>query len=369
MSIQESTIQLKTIQFLSTAVCSAIAETSTFPLDMIKTRIQMQGDAVRLKKSNHEHLSMERKNFGKSGYRQMSTICPDTGKTIMHEGWAHVEQAIGITKNQIKSGSMKYKNKPVTKIIGNVYKKRGFAGFYTGLQPAIIRHCVYSGSRMTLYETARDYFLEKNRQKGLVRSTNRKDGKKVTANLTFAQSAFLAGTCGSLGQLIANPLDLAKVRMQSGEAKSLLQVYRATPNFKSFYAGAAPNLSRAFFVNQGDLMTYDRLKQGLLDTGYLEEGALLYTLCSLGSGIVSCLLATPFDTIKTRTMNQPRNSKGKGLYYNKGMLQAATTIVKNEGFISLYRGYFFALPRMVIWSQVFWHMNENLRSIFGMKPF
>lgn len=293
---------------------SFVSESVTFPLDVIKTRLQLQGDASRTYECNNARK--------------------------------------------------KYKNRGYFRTAAYIFKTDGvYKGFYRGISPALLRHCIYSGIRLPLYEIARD---EIKRRKNVV-DVQRK-GSKIPAGLSLPEAIILAGSCGAIGQIAANPTDLLKVRMQSGEAQTIRQAYRHLPTIRSMWAGCTPNVSRAIMVNQGDLMTYDTLKNYILTHGYLEECSLLHFICSTSAGFMACCMSTPFDVAKTRIMNQPQGSGG-GQYYGNNMFKLMRLVLVNEGFFALYKGFFAAWPRMFIWSQVFWHSNENIRKLLGMKPF
>jgi len=186
--------------------------------------------------------------------------------------------------------------------------------------------------------------------------------------MPLGQAMLIVGFSGGLAQFLASPTDLLKVRMQSGEAKTLGQAIRQLPNLQSWWRGATPNVYRAVCVNQGDLMTYDRVKGYMLRNEYMEEGPLLHFTASACAGFIACCFATPADTIKTRMMNQGSTADGKGRYYN-GVAHCARLIIQKEGFMAFYRGFFAAWPRMALWSQFFWHSNETIRNMLGLKPF
>ena len=296
---------------------SLFAETATYPLDTIKTKLQLQGDI----------------------------------------------------QQQATKGV--YKSRSYLKTIVYISKNEGILTLFRGLPPALLRHVIYSGARMPLYEAIRDRV----RDDKLNNQTKGKVYKKIPEGLSLPQAILIAGFCGSFGQFLASPTDLLKVRMQSGEYKSFYTAYKSVPNFKSFWRGSTPNVWRAFFVNQGDLMTYDQLKSFILNnpnTFYLTEGSLLHFVCSFGAGLIACSLALPFDTVKTRIMNQQKQTSGimnQQQFQYKNMMHAFRLMIVNEGIFSLYRGFFAAWPRMALWSQCFWHANENIRKFLDMKPF
>lgn len=329
---------LTTNQRLTLAIGSSmVAEVTTYPLDFIKTKLQIQGEYAKTAANN---------SIGKNG----------------KVAAASSQQRLGMTRIAYKS-----------------IRKEGALSLYKGISPAMLRHLVYSGVRMPLYETARDYFNNKsseknsNQQNWETKTTSTTTGKppktKIPQGLTLWQAMVIAGASGGFAQWLASPTDLIKVQMQTGQAKSLSgamrHLYKQGPS--SWWRGATPNVGRAIFVNQGDLMTYDRVKVFMINNQYLEEGYKLHFFASLSAGFVACCFAMPADTIKTRLMNQPI-VKGKGVYYT-GVIHCVRVMLKNEGFFSFYRGFFSAWPRMGLWSQMYWHTNESLRGVFGLKPF
>ena len=62
----------------------------------------------------------------------------------------------------------------------------------------------------------------------------------------------------------------------------------------------------------------------------MADGRLLYFTASMCAGLVSAILGTPADVVKTRMMNQPRCDAGKGLYYSNSfdcLRQAVTKVI------------------------------------------
>ena len=99
-------------------------------------------------------------------------------------------------------------------ICREVIKKEGFSKLYFGMSPAIYRHVVYTGFRMTSYQHFRS---------------------QMGKNPPLYQTAMLGMTCGGVGQLIANPFDVVKVQMQN-EGRRVLQglAPRVTTSSHSF---------------------------------------------------------------------------------------------------------------------------------------
>ena len=89
-----------------------------------------------------------------------------------------------------------------------VVKEEGLTRLWQGVTPGMARHVVYSGVRMTLYDVLR---------------TKYKASKTVGQDIGVMDRAVLGMVSGGLGQLVASPADLVKVRMQM-EGRRRLQV-------------------------------------------------------------------------------------------------------------------------------------------------
>ena len=102
-------------------------------------------------------------------------------------------------------------------------------------------------------------------------------------------------------------------------------------------------------VNIGELVAYDTGKKYLLN--YMNDNVYCHGLASLHSGFWSTLLSTPADVIKTRMMSDS----------NHTMTRVARDIIKNEGFLSLWKGFIPIWCRLAPWQFIFWVTYEQLR--------
>ncbi|KAH9414676.1 mitochondrial uncoupling protein 4-like [Dermatophagoides pteronyssinus] len=304
------------IKYTFSFLAASCAETITYPLDLIKGRLQIQGEIA----------------FEQHAKNQTKRLIPNRGM---------FGTAVGIVQEE------------------------GFLRLWQGLSPAIYRHIVYSGVRMTFYEYIREDLLGKN-----------SDG---TIPLW---KALIGGTvAGVTAQFLASPADLVKVQVQM-EGRRRLQgleprVRNARHAFMKIYyeggirglwKGWMPNCQRAAFVNLGDLTTYDTAKHLILKHTNMKDNIYLHAMSSVCSGLVAALLGTPADVIKTRVMNQPTDNTGRGLLYRSSM-DCLIKSVKGEGFFSLYKGFIPCWIRMGPWSLLFWLSYEKLRKIWGVTSF
>lgn len=302
-------------KFVLSACAAAVAEIVTFPLDLTKTRLQIQGEAAL---SGHGDGGSRRRS-----YRGM------------------IRTAAGIVQEE---GPLK---------------------LWQGITPAIYRHIVYSGVRMLSYEQLRESRL----------------GRNEDGSFPLWKSGLGAMVAGAIGQFFASPTDLVKVQMQmegrrrvEGKPPRVQGAYHAFVKIiseggvRGLWAGWVPNVQRAALVNLGDLATYDSVKHVLLQNTALQDNIKCHGLSSICSGLVAAAMGTPADVIKTRIMNQPRDSYGRGLLY-KSSLDCLVQSVRGEGFWSLYKGFLPTWMRMAPWSITFWLTFEQIRRISGISPF
>jgi hypothetical protein len=266
------------------AACAG--ETATFPLDFTKVRLQLQNEL---------------------------------GKTLTGEV---------------------AKSKPLGMFgtAAHILRTEGLLAMYGGLSAAALRQFVYGGIGVGLYAPIRQLVI------------GDLDPKNAPLHLRVLAGAM----SGSLGQLVANPFDLVKVRIQAdGRLKSLGQEprYRGTldalrrvpkeEGISGFAKGLGPSIGRAAVINGCGIASYDWTKVQVFRLTGQEKGLVPQIIGSLVSGLVSAIVSTPFDVVKTRMMNQP---KGATLYSSG--LDCAIKTAKAEGVLGLYKGFFPAYARL-----------------------
>ncbi|KAK2703718.1 mitochondrial uncoupling protein 4-like isoform X2 [Artemia franciscana] len=300
-------------KYILSSLSASVAETVTYPLDLTKTRLQIQGERAKIAESGLKHTP----------YRGM------------------VATMLGIIREE------------------------GFTNLWKGLSPAIYRHLVYSGIRMATYEYMRDNVLQ----------------KKSDGSFPLWKSALGGMTAGAVGQFCANPTDLIKVQMQmegrrrlegkpprvKGVIEAASQILREG-GVRGLWKGWAPNVQRGALVNLGDLTTYDTAKHFFLSHTSLKDGHLVHIMSSVCAGFVGATMATPADVIKSRIMNQPTDSKGRGLTY-KSSIECLMATIRNEGAFALYKGFIPTWIRMAPWSLTFWLSYEQIRNLAGTASF
>ncbi|KAJ7358997.1 hypothetical protein OS493_019904 [Desmophyllum pertusum] len=111
----------------------------------------------------------------------------------------------------------------------------------------------------------------------------------------------------------------------------------------------------------GDLTTYDTVKHLLLGHTSLED--------KLGHPhYIKWLCRTDCCNHQHSSRRcQNKNHEQPNLY--KGSIDCFLSAVREEGFISLYKGWLPTWSRMAPWSLTFWLVYERIRNVAGVAGF
>ncbi|CAH1793632.1 unnamed protein product [Owenia fusiformis] len=297
-------------KYCLSCTAATVAEAVTYPLDLTKTRLQIQG----------EH---------------------------------------GL------NGEIAAVRRGVVGTAAGIVREEGILKMWQGVTPAFCRHFVYTGCRMGFYEILREQILGKNADGTFP------VWKAVLGGLTAgALGQFLA----SPADLVKVQMQMEGKRRLEGKpprVKSAWHAFRKIlqqGGIKGLWKGWVPNVQRAALVNMGDLATYDSAKHFILRNTQLDDNYITHTLSSACSGMVSASLSTPLDVVKTRIMNQPTDVHSRGLLY-KGSVDCLMKTINKEGFFALYKGFIPIWARMAPWSLTFWLSYEEIRRIAGTSSF
>ncbi|CAK0891143.1 unnamed protein product [Prorocentrum cordatum] len=175
-----------------------------------------------------------------------------------------------------------------------ILHEEGAAGFYRGLSASLLREMSYSGIRMGMYEPV-------------------KEALGAGGRSPLALKVLAGGITGAAGSILANPLDLIKVRMQRAAgpppyrsvADAVVQICREGAGVRSLWRGSAPTVKRAALLTASQVPTYDHAKHLVLDAGYMQEGYMCHFACCMVAGVVAAGVTSPVDLAKSRVMTQP----------------------------------------------------------------
>ncbi|XP_031744482.1 mitochondrial substrate carrier family protein ucpB isoform X2 [Cucumis sativus] len=223
----------------------------------------------------------------------------------------------------------------------------GPKSLYLGLSPALTRSVLYGGLRLGLYEPS-----------------------KHASDLLFGSTNIFvkigAGAiAGAVATALTNPVEVLKMNPNStkGPMKEMSRIV-SEEGLKALWKGVGPAMARAGALTASQLATYDESKQLLVKWTPLQEGFSLHLISSTVAGVVSTLMTTPIDMIKTRLMLQ-RESKRVGNYKNG--LHCAYQIVLTEGPLALYKGGLAIFARLGPQTTITFIVCEKLRQLAGLN--
>lgn len=181
------------------------------------------------------------------------------------------------------------------------------------------------------------------------------------------QRALAAGLTGLGGSLCANGPDVVKVRLfaepgRYGSFRAAARHILATEGLHSLLLrGVSASAPRGAAIAVGEVTTYDHtkatLRRHVADQG--PEPFWLHVVSSLVTGVVATTLAAPFDTLKSRVMVDD------GTRY-RGFLDALRQILRDEGALSLFKGWCPAYTRLGPHAILTFPLLEQMRKAFGL---
>mmetsp|Transcript_4410 Transcript_4410/g.8474 ORF Transcript_4410/g.8474 Transcript_4410/m.8474 type:complete len:278 (+) Transcript_4410:28-861(+) len=184
-------------------------------------------------------------------------------------------------------------------------RSKGLLSLWNGLGPSLVRAYVYTGSRLGFYGPW-------------------KKAWGCDEHPTSAARKIAAGiSSGGIAAAIANPTEVAKVRMQADGARygGMFQAFRSLVTTGGAFDGIAPHVLRGAAVTASQIGTYDIVKTEVRSrTGW--KGVPLEFGCALVAGAVTTTCSSPFDVVKTRVMNSGGSisSSVRGVFADYGAL-------------------------------------------------
>eukprot|EP01099_Mayorella_cantabrigiensis_P005703 TRINITY_DN4627_c0_g1_i1.p1 TRINITY_DN4627_c0_g1~~TRINITY_DN4627_c0_g1_i1.p1 ORF type:complete len:329 (-),score=59.78 TRINITY_DN4627_c0_g1_i1:69-986(-) len=207
----------------------------------------------------------------------------------------------------------------------DIVSKQGFIGLYDGLSASVLRQLTYGTARIGFYESLKNVFCSEGHPP------------------SFQQQVIFGITSGCIGSIVGNPADITNVRMQAAGAAKLAGkpvvefkhvfdgLYQISRNegVSALWNGWIPNMIRGMLMTATQLVTYDRSKSFFLSKGFKDVWSTHFMRSSC-SVLVTSLICTPVDVLKTRVMNSTTN---------QGLI-ACTRQLFREGPLAFYKGLF-----------------------------
>lgn len=279
--------------FLAGGLAACGAVTFTNPIELIKTRMQLQGELTKASKD-----------------------------------------AVKLYKNPFQAFLV-------------IYKNEGIRGLQQGLMCGYYYQLGLNGCRIGLYEPSR-YYLTK-----YITPSKFDEFGSIPQNLPInVVAGFISGSAGAV---LASPFFLIKTRMQSFTASKgaavgqqtyyknawdgIGQIYKAE-GIKGLYRGVDAAILRTGAGSAAQLPVYNLTKNFLLKHDLVADHTIgLHFISSSMAGLGVAIVMNPWDVILTRMYNQRGN-----LY--TGPIDCFRKTILIEGFGALYKGFWAQLFRI-----------------------
>ena len=238
-------------------------------------------------------------------------------------------------------------NNPLFKYTGmrnclyTMYNKEGLRSLWKGVGPALLRQVCYNSVTMVLYTPIHSFY------------------KNIFDDGGYMVKLLAAGNSGAISIAMFNWTEVVKTNMQTkygGNTYSMLSstrhIYRNC-GLGGFFYGLRPNIYRSFIVNGIGLGTYEEIKERIIP--FIGENTYCILLSSLLSGLITSVVSTPVDVIKTRMMDCNRDEYSS-------IIDASKKIITNEGYGGLFKGLVPICMRRMLWGTTFFLFYESVYS-------
>jgi solute carrier family 25 oxoglutarate transporter 11 len=303
--------------FAEGGMASMIAGFATHPLDLIKVRMQLQGEVT----------ASPALSYAIDGVR------------------VHAEAVAPRRPGPFGVGL-------------SVARSEGVQALYSGVSATVLRQFLYSSTRLGLYEYLKNEW---------------RDPTQQGSGLPLYQKVTAALVAGASGAVVGNPADLAMVRMQAdgrlplherrnytGVGNALFRMVKQD-GVLSLRTGSATTVTRAMLVTAAQLATYDQIKDAVTEHRLVPEGLATQVVASCGAGVLTSVASNPIDVVKTRVMNMKVSAGGTPPY--KGALDCAVKTVRAEGPMALYKGFIPTVTRQGPFAIIMFLSLEQIKNV------
>ncbi|RLW08430.1 hypothetical protein DV515_00003257 [Chloebia gouldiae] len=294
--------------FIYGGLASITAECGTFPIDLTKTRLQVQGQV----------------NDAKY-------------KEIRYRGMVHA--------------------------LVRICREEGLKALYCGIAPAMLRQASYGTIKIGTYQSLKRMFVERPEAKIFVCETDETLMMNVLCGIL---SGVISSSIANPTDVLKIRMQAQGKTIQGGMMGNFIQIYQKEGTkglWKAKYLEAKELLSipsssgtgvsltaqRAAIVVGVELPVYDLTKKHIIMSGHMGDTVYTHFLSSFLCGLAGALASNPVDVVRTRMMNQKSHKHGGHSAY-KGTLDCLLQTWKNEGFFALYKGFWPNWLRLGPWN-------------------
>ncbi|CAF0994578.1 unnamed protein product [Adineta ricciae] len=290
--------------FVFGGLASSVAELVTYPLDLTKTRLQIQG------------------------------------------------QIFDNSSQQVKYAQKKYTN--MFQAVFRISQEEGFRMLYSGVSAALLRQATYGTIKIGIYQKIKRIFAEDIQQEKLYINV-----------LNGMLSGSVSNAIANPTDLLKIRMQAHHPSVHGKRLFPAMISIAKKEGFTGLWSGVLPTAQRAAIVCGVELAVYDWVKKQLICRYNSTDTIGTHFLSSFTAGFAGALASTPIDVVRTRLMNQEnatRRSNVTATPYG-GIVDCFVKTIKNEGFFALYKGFFPSWLRLGPWNIVFFIVFEQLKKL------
>ncbi|XP_001368096.1 putative mitochondrial transporter UCP3 [Monodelphis domestica] len=283
------------VKFVGAGTAACFADLLTFPLDTAKVRLQIQGES-------------------------------------------QSEKAIQ---------NVRYRG--VLGTITTMVKTEGPSSLYNGLVAGLHRQMSFASIRIGLYDSVKQFYTPKGAENSSI----------IVRILAGCTTGAMAVTC-------AQPTDVVKVRFQASvrlgpgscrKYSGTMDAYRTIAReegIRGLWKGTLPNITRNAIVNCAEMVTYDMIKEALIDRHLMTDNFPCHFISAFSAGFCATVVASPVDVVKTRYINSP-----PGRY--SSTVDCMLKTLSQEGPTAFYKGFTPSFLRLGSWNVMMFVTYEQLK--------
>ncbi|XP_071446189.1 solute carrier family 25 member 35-like [Hetaerina americana] len=243
-----------------------------------------------------------------------------------------------------------------------VAKVDGVTALQKGLVPALWYQLALNGVRLGAYQFAENqgWTLNKNGQTSAPKSII--IGALAGCAGSFTGSPlYLVKT--HLQSQATGSIAVGHQHQHSGMGQALMGIYKQY-GIQGLWRGVMGSMNRVLVGSAAQLSTFTITKEWLEEKHIFQPNSLMNTILgSMLCSIVAGILMTPFDVISTRLYNQGVDKSGRGLMYT-GVYDCFTKTLQAEGMYGFYKGFTASYARLgphFILTLLFWDILKDFQ--------
>ncbi|XP_044272023.1 solute carrier family 25 member 35-like [Tribolium madens] len=242
-----------------------------------------------------------------------------------------------------------------------VIRKEGIFALQKGLGAALFMHGVRNSIKLGSYQWfANQGYIYDSENKTIFYKSLLASAFGGTAGAFFGSPLYQITT--QLQSHAAKGIAVGHQHKHSGLLQAFKAIY-SKHGVKGLWRGSSANILRTVVGASAQLTTFSEAKDTLRQYEFFQKSTTMTALfASIAGGICQTVFQTPLDLVCIRLNNQYVYTNGQGALYT-GMTNCFTKILQSEGLCGLYKGVgvnYMRIARHTGLCLVFWELLKDL---------